>query len=330
MAQKSKNNNKAVYYAKILIAFSLGLLIYGFILDINNDIRLIDPEYGVKPVSNNEENYVSIDKTNSGENGGRGDTNNVTPPNSQNNPNVSQNPDISQTHVSDNPDVGTLRESIESKYGISIKYGSETDGYSVGGLSTYPVTDQKAISSVLVSLDNILGLYPNGLFREINNGGIPLTIYLVNNYSEQSVTGATDSNYSFANISIAVIYPVDETFYHESYHYIERYILKKGLSYNESVWNSYNPSGFAYGNPINEYSYKSTFSANSYFVNNYAQTAAEEDRASTFEYMMASSKASCLNNGMPVWKKATVMSLTIDSALDSVSPNNTEYWERFL
>ena len=224
-----------------------------------------------------------------------------------------------------------FRDSIEKRYDIEIKYGSETDGYSVGGLSTTSIGDANTINSSLTKLNNVLSLYPRNLFKEIKNGGIPLTVYLINNYSEEGVTGATDSNFYFANMSIAVAYSFDESFFHESYHYIERYMLKKGLTYNTLSWNSYNPIGFNYDDTIeNSYSYNVSFSENSYFVNNYAQTSAEEDRASTFEYMMAPTKASCLNNNMPVWKKAKIMSETIDLALDSVSEDVVEYWERYL
>ena len=213
---------------------------------------------------------------------------------------------------------------------IDVKYGSETEGYSVGGLSTVSIYDSEKINSSLKKLDSLLELYPQGFFNEISNGGIPLTIYLINNYSSNEVTGATDSNYSFANISLAIIYPIDESFFHESYHYIERFILKKGLSFNSELWKKFNPSGFTYGTINGKYSYRATFSDNSYFVNNYAQVSAEEDRASTFEYMMASSKASCLNENKPVWKKAYMMSNMIDAAFETVNVKNTEYWERFL
>ena len=315
MSKNIKKNNKMIYYAKILIAISIAILVYGVILDINNNVRLIDPE--------NNGNYTSID-TNNGE---ITRSNDDTPTNS----NISE----SQPHVVENSDGNNngnniLREKIQKKYNLEVKYGSETDGYIVGGLSTVPINDESTISLALNNLDNVLSLYPYGLFEEIKNGGIPLTIYLINNYSDESVTGATDSNFSFANISIAVVYPLEESFYHESYHYIERYILKKGLTFNSELWNGFNPVDFQYGNINNSYSYKSTFSEDSYFVNGYAQVAPEEDRASTFEYMMAPTKASCLNNDKPVWKKARIMSNTIDAALNTVSPNNTEYWERFL
>ena len=147
-------------------------------------------------------------------------------------------------------------------------------------------------------------------------------------YSNSSITGVTDSSYTYAVISIAASHPFEESFYHESYHYIERYLFKRGFNFN--TWDSINPDGFTYGVVDQRLSYTYGFDANSPFVNDYAQTAATEDRASTFEYMMASSKASCLNRGTIVHTKANQMALAIDTIMNTVSPNVTEYWERYL
>ena len=57
---------------------------------------------------------------------------------------------------------------------------------------------------------------------------------------------------------------------------------------------------------------------------------AEEDRASTFEYMMADDMIDCLNKNMPVWKKATSLSFAIDAVFKTVTADSTEYWERYL
>ena len=97
-----------------------------------------------------------------------------------------------------------------------------------------------------------------------------------------------------------------------------------------SSWSSLNPLDFNYGFINNENSYNLTFNDMSYFVNNYAQTDPAEDRASTFEYMMASNKSSCLNKNMPIWHKAKYISEMIDLFFTSVSPSIIEYWERFL
>ena len=321
---RNRKKNKMLYYANILIAISFALFLYGLILDLSGESRLFDPIKDAKVIKGDDSgSHTSIYNS---------DENSISSSNAEND-------DLSNTYSNNmrtqNLDINLVnsnfRDSIEKRYDIEIKYGSETDGYSVGGLSTTSIGDANTINSSLTKLNNVLSLYPRNLFKEIKNGGIPLTVYLINNYSEEGVTGATDSNFYFANMSIAVAYSFDESFFHESYHYIERYMLKKGLTYNALSWNSYNPIGFNYDDTIeNSYSYNVSFSENSYFVNNYAQTSAEEDRASTFEYMMAPTKASCLNNNMPVWKKAKIMSETIDLALDSVSEDVVEYWERYL
>ena len=222
----------------------------------------------------------------------------------------------------------SLRKEIENQFQVKIYYGEETANYTVAGIGTTEITDETVVYNQLMRLKNTLGLYPSGLFLEIKNGGIPLSIYLINSYSENSITGITDSNYNYAKISIAAIYPFEESFYHESYHYIERYMFREGASFKS--WDSLNPEGFSYGSIYNRYSYANTFLAESPFVNNYAQSSDAEDRASTFEYMMAASKASCLNNGNTVWQKATYMARTLEASLDSVSPDVVEYWERFL
>ena len=221
-----------------------------------------------------------------------------------------------------------LRNSIQNTYGITVLYGSETNGYYVGGLSTNSITNASVVNASLNQLNTAMSLYPNGFWREIKNGGIPLTVYLIDSYSAYGVTGVTDSNYSFANISIAVAYPFEDTFFHESYHYIERYIFKKGIYYTS--WEGYNPSGFTYGSLWRDQSFARTGAPGAYFVNDYAQTSAEEDRASTFEYMMKASYSACFNQGQPVWRKAKTMSDSIDAAFNTVSPGTTEYWERHL
>ena len=379
---KKNTSEKMAYYAKILIVFSITLLLYGIGLQIFGDYKLIDPVNDVTPVSE-EENTISIttsdgsevvpgnvivnsndkekdkdkekekDTTNSdknnnttsnGNNTSKGNTtssnnnNNNTNNNSNNsnngNKNTNGNNNNNNNTANTNP-VPTinetnnrLRNEIQNTYGITVRYGSETYGYTVAGISTTPIDNPTAVNSQLHRLKNALSLYPSGMFKEIKNGGIPLTIILINNYSNKSVTGVTDSSYSYANISIAAAFSFEESFYHESYHYIERYMFKKGANFNS--WNTLNPANFSYGTIKSEYSYDATFSPNAYFVNNYAQDSAPEDRASTFEYMMASTKASCLNNGNTVWQKARYMAMTMEAVLDTASPNRTEYWERYL
>lgn len=364
-----KNRNLA-YYARIVIVISLTLLIYGAILDINNDRRLYDPIKDIKEEqkstinittsdgseiipgntitsTENSANTINNGNTNTNTNNKPTDnnqnsntntnnsTNNNTNKNTNTNTDTNKDTNTNNNQVQNNTHVPTLaeinnnlRNEIQNTYGISVKYGTETDGYTVQGISTTSISDENTINSNLNKLKQALSLYPKGFLAEIKNGGIPLTVMLINNYSENSITGVTDSSYEYAIISIAVTYPFEESFYHESYHYIERYMFKKGANFN--TWKSLNPEDFTYGNINNNLSYSNTFSPDAPFVNNYAQTSPEEDRASTFEYMMAQSKASCLNKGTIVWNKANVMKNTIEAVYNTVSPNKVEYWERYL
>ena len=359
-----------LYCAKILILLSFGLFTYGFILDLKGSHKLIDHVTGVSSSNGQSVSITPVDGSevvtdsstkngnNKGEatsnlpignvvnnnpsNGGHSNNSNVSNNNGNNNQtnnsgknNQTNNNSGSTSNYNVSPPPPTIEETnnsfrrqIENTYGVTVKYGSETNGYSVDGIATTPIYDSNKITSALNELNYSLSLYPNGLFTEIKNGGIPLTILLVSNYSDMSITGVTDSDYSSATISIATIYPFGESFYHESYHYIERYMFKRGANF--LTWNYLNPEGFAYGIIRNDYSYANTFAESAPFVNNYAQTDAAEDRASTFEYMMAASKASCLNYGTTVWQKASLMAENMDAVLNTVRPDVREYWERYL
>ena len=295
-----------------LILISLTFIFYGFILQITESKKVLDPVKDSNPI-NDDNVTVHIDKPNIKEKGNE------------------LNPKIDNIGLSDNnieKENIKYRDFIQKKFDIKILYGKETDGYSVGGFSTHIISDQYLIYQSLVKLEKCLEKYPESLFREIKDGGIPLTIILLDHYDDLNITGVADSSYSYAKISLSISHPFEESFYHESYHYIERYLFKLGVNFNS--WNSFNPMQFEYGKIYGDYSYNNTFLDSSPFVNNYAQTMDTEDRASTFEYMMAEEKANCFNNNQIVWKKASLIARTIEYNLNSVSPNVTEYWERFL
>lgn len=353
-------------YAKILAVVSLTFLVYGFFLDYHERHSVLDPVDDVLK-ANSDDSTISIttsdgsevvpgntvegsndsnintsnadtnipnntnnDKGNSTNNGNKSGSNSPRPAESTTNnrndtPPTTPVPEVVVTQDDIN---NNLRNEIQNSFGVSVRYGNEIAGYTVGDFSIIAITDPNVVYSQLVQLKNTLSLYPSDLFTEIKNGGIPLSIYLVNNFSNNNITGVTDSSYTYAIISISAAHPFGESFYHESYHYIERYLFKRGFNFNS--WDSINPSGFTYGVVDQRLSYTYGFDANSPFVNDYAQTAATEDRASTFEYMMASSKASCLNQGTIVHTKATQMALAIETILNSVKPNVREYWERHL
>ena len=221
-----------------------------------------------------------------------------------------------------------LRQELQNKYNITIKFGEEVIGYSVGGMNVNPITSYNDNSIALSNLETALEKYPDDFFNELNSV-YPLTIYLIDTFSVANVTGVTDStNTKTVNMSIATAYPFDDSFNHETYHYIEHYLNYKNGYF--TTWEKLNPDNFVYNDVQIDLSYSRTLEEDAYFVNDYAQVSPTEDRASTFEYMMATNKPSCLNKGNHVYLKAKYMSDIIDSFMDSVSEVNIEYWERFL
>lgn len=316
-----------VFLARLLIVFSVIFIGIGVYLTLFVDEKVFHPIYDVTLIASSRNDKISITTTASDEKDESIVENNVVSTNTSggSSQNIVTSDGVNTTIVDVNK---ALRKQIEDTYGVKVKYGSETSGYRVGGMSTTEVSDETISQQALVNLNLALSLYPNGFFQEIKNKGYPITFYLVKCYSAEDVTGVTDSSNKNIVISIATDYDFIDTFHHEVYHYIEKYMITLGATFTS--WGTLNPVGFNYGTIDSKYSYARTFSADSFFVNSYAMTDQYEDRASTFEYMMKGSKASCLNYGNTVWLKAKIMCEQIDYFFTSVTSDVTEHWERHI
>ncbi len=298
-----------IQISRFILFLSFLFIFTGIFLSFSNDKSLQDPILNVTVVSKGTDSSISINTTDR--------------------PKVSSDDSVFPSNSSDIvSENNSLRNRIQSTYSVLVRYGSETDQYRVGGLNTIAITDPVQIHTALVNLDHCMSLYPTGFFQEIESAGFHLIIYLIQKYSSDNVTGVTDSSSKNIRLSIATEYPFDESFHHEVYHYIDDFIYEKGGRY--TTWNSLNPADFYYGSVNANYSYSKSLSENAFFVNDYAQTDEYEDRASTFEFMMADSKASCLNYGSNVWLKAKFMSEQMDLYFTTVSSDTLEYWERFV
>lgn len=283
--------------------------------------------------SNTNTNTNTNVNNNSSSSGNAGTNNsNTSNNNSSNNTTPSTPPPAPEPAPDPSPvvdPIATYRKQIEETYGIKVLYGSETNGYVVGNLGTTSISDTNIMKSSLEQLNTALSMYPSGFFREFSKQNMTLNVYLIKNYSAENVTGVTDFAPRRAIISIATDFPFSESFHHEMLHYIEHYIESSGGKFTS--WNSFNPIDFTYGVENSSYSYSKTGTPGSYFVNNYAQTNAIEDRASTFEYMTASVKYSCYDsNDYPIWKKSNYLSTMIETYFNTVSSSVVDYWERYI
>lgn len=281
----------------------------------------------LNPSTSNGNTNTGSNTNSSNNNTGNNSGSNTTPSTPIPDPTPTPEPTPDSTPVVD--PLTNYRKQIEDTYGIKVLYGSETNGYVVGSLGTTAITDTNVMKSTLEQLNTALSMYPNGFFREFSKQNMSLNVYLIKNYSAENVTGVTDFAPRRTIISIATDFPFAESFHHEMLHYIEHYIESAGGRF--TVWNSFNPLDFTYGVENSSYSYSKTGTPGSYFVNNYAQTSANEDRASTFEYMTASVKYSCYDsNDYPIWKKSNYLSTMIETYFTTVSSSVVDYWERYI
>ncbi len=335
--------------AKVLIAFAFVLVFIGIGIDLDKKV-LINPITDTHVIGKTKNDDISIttsdtktppanlnEQPNNNQNANNrpGETNNQN--SGKNHNHTSENkghnppPDFQQstTQLTGMEETNNnLRNNIQNKYGITVKYGAETNGYTIAGLSSVMLSDANRINEVLSSLNYNLSLYPSDLFNETKQENYSLTIYLLKRYSQNNVTGITDSTTRNVVISLATDISFTDSLHHELYHYIEKYMFTKGANY--TTWNSLNPQDFSYGKQNTALSYDNTNNPYATFVNIYAQTDEYEDRASTFEYLMTDSEESCLQTGTPVWKKAKYMCEQIDAVFQTVSPSITEYWERYV
>lgn len=319
--------------AKILLSFSLVLILIGIGLNLDEK-KVMNPVLNTHTIGENETSNINITTTQTPIKV----TETSPPSNKSNNLGISGNnknqitSDSPKNPIPNPPSIETtndnLRKNIESKYKITVRYGVETNGYTVAGLSTEYLTDANRINQLLSELNYNLSLYPPDFLNETRQGGYTLTIYLIKRYSQDNVTGITDSTTKNVVISLATDYSYIESMHHELYHYIEKYMYQRGANY--TTWNSLNPPGFNYGSENSSLSYANTKNANAFFVNTYAQTDQFEDRASTFEYMMSQNEDNCLQTGTTIWKKAKYICEQIDAVFQSATPSTIEYWERFI
>lgn len=319
--------------AKMLLSFSLVLILIGIGLNLDEK-KVMDPVLNTHTIGENETANINITTTQTPIKV----TETSPPSNKSNNLGISGNnknqitSDSPKNPIPNPPSIETtndnLRKNIESKYKITVRYGVETNGYTVAGLSTEYLTDANRINQLLSELNYNLSLYPPDFLNETRQGGYTLTIYLIKRYSQDNVTGITDSTTKNVVISLATDYSYIESMHHELYHYIEKYMYQRGANY--TTWNSLNPPGFNYGSENTSLSYANTKNANAFFVNTYAQTDQFEDRASTFEYMMSQNEENCLQTGTTIWKKAKYICEQIDAVFQSATPSTIEYWERFI
>lgn len=199
-------------------------------------------------------------------------------------------------------DLTIKAEKLEEKYGVEILLGknckSQFDSYTAKA-----VTNRKKIKNALNALENALEFYPQGIFKEIEEGycssiSILLTGKLTALDSSENIDSAAFVQHSGGHVIMVVDienFFIEPNIIHEVSHIIDYWYLHKGyIEKYEKKWNGCNPKGFEYYNSYFGYEgdiKNTTWSEEfmlgntdtAWFIDDYAKTYDTEDRARLIE-----------------------------------------------
>lgn len=250
--------------------------------------------------------------------------------------------------------VDEYAKDIEEKYDIRIVYKDLPEKK-----IHYYITQDNKINHIYKMLDGLsatLDNYPDGFFRELKKGWIDeLTFYITYDLEGDDstyfkiVNGVAGyvSDYGTGIILLKSRWiengyedgpeSYKATIVHEISHIIDQRVARDNKSF-ESEWIKMNPKGFSYSEKYysadgvvqdREYTtFKGIESA--YFINSYAKTAATEDRAVLWEYLMRDDKAKMCYKGPIIRQKVEFYFQQVRKCLETDAwPEETD-WERRL
>ena len=246
-------------------------------------------------------------------------------------------------------------DDLEKKYSVDIEIGEEASGIYPSYLAT-DMCDYDTVKRALDQLDEQLGRYPEGFFKQFKNEQYDgLTIALAASLSNLSsdyisgIAGVTISN----NGTLTIIYDISDsdglisTINHEMCHAIENIIearwLMEGndeddycLSYEK--WNQFNPKvdDSIYTNDYQtfipdeyeKYCNELMGYENLYFVLEYGMTYPKEDRATIFEQVMTNHFSVDLDQAPHIIEKLNYYCKGIRENFDTTGWDNVP-WEKY-
>ena len=214
---------------------------------------------------------------------------------------------ISSTDNDEDDENGTTNTYEDSLINNKIKYFQDNynvlvslenpsyinSAYKIKGVSNY-----NNIIEALSHLEDYFIRFNKSFFNHFYEYGMDgLEIYFAddirgttNGYNNTSVVGLSFKKGTRYIIIVKLNSEdgVSKILAHETMHIIDYYLELKDYQYN---WNNYNPSGFQYSHTyyMNE-TFKDTINGasdynNVYFIDNYARSSENEDRARLFEYI---------------------------------------------
>lgn len=162
--------------------------------------------------------------------------------------------------LSSSDDIKTMEQKIETKYGIDIVFGDAVRtefGDESENLVTEKYTSEENIKKALISVDEVLKIYPKTFFYQLSpSPDKPVKIYLTGHiksltYPDAAINAfTTDSDKQGETYLVIDIAGQDGVFnvvdvMHETVHLTDFKLKQSGLL-KETEWSSLNPESFSY------------------------------------------------------------------------------------
>ena len=252
-------------------------------------------------------------------------------------------------------------EKIGKKYGVNIYIRDKVVRY-FPDFAVNALYDENTTNEALKLVDDVLSKYPKGFFKELKYGDVKsFDLYLCGTLVQGSEYGISNPG-GFALqyrgsqmivMDITYTSSIKTSLCHEIMHAMEsrmEYLVEKGKLKSKvfTNWEKLNPKDHDYRysyvddnglefDAVNNAAYtpndeKSRNNVdNIYYIDYYANTFPNEDRARIFEnLMMADTELSYEFNSKPLRAKAIYLCKLIRATFKSIPNNELMYWERFL
>lgn len=209
--------------------------------------------------------------------------------------------------LSESDDLKTMEKKIETKYGVDIVFGDEVRtefGDESEQIVAEKYTNEANIKTALMTLDNILNVYPKTFFYQLRlTEDSPVKIYMTGHiksltYPDANINACTSDTDSKGEFYLLIdIAGIDGTFnpidiMHEIVHLTDFKLKSKGFLKSEE-WAKLNPEGFSYTERSDrksedKYNFgqaeycplkEGTQPSDVYFIAPYSQANEYEDRA---------------------------------------------------
>ncbi len=252
-------------------------------------------------------------------------------------------------------------QKIEKEYGVKIFIRDKAVRY-FPDFAVNAMYDETTTNEALKLVEEVLGKYPKGFFKELKFGDLKsFHIYLCGTLVQGSEYGISNpggfslqySGSQMIVMDISYTGSLRTSLHHEIMHAMENrmeYLLDRGKLKNSvfTNWYKLNPKDhdyrYAYMNDkgveydaVNNAAYtpndeKSRDNVNNiYYIDYYANTFPNEDRARIFEnLMMADTELSYEFNSTHLKAKAIYLCKMIRASFTSIPKDELMYWERFL